>query len=985
MAEARNEIVRSLLLSMVLGLFIQCSYCSEQQLESNVPKSAWAKEEVPVHSWHRERVENIRSETTREAIENLANFDDAHFATTGMGRHFRTGYPEDEMFRVVHLFRVRRLLEIGRRAPEKVTPVLRTALRQALADWPHALAQMQKMWADHPDGFSTEGPTKYEKNQVKAIAATYLLAELGDFNSLPLLLQSYRLHTKWISEHKHYPCTQVAAPQAITLYAMHRLVSAYPVNLLGHEGCELRESYMGWAAEQIPPASRLSGSAWNADYDESDPLGPVLDPEAAALRGQPTIQLVIYPTKFGDGEQMQDGHTQKVAERSNLWFQRLERFVEASYPEAKSHQPQLKAADVDFEGVNIQAEDENPGFMVSGRVFTEPGGKGAGGIKVRLNCYGKQWSTTTKEDGTYVFKGVRPSQYRYVLRIEHGWGVWSERIIVRIKDQDVMDKNLFVTQPQSISGTVLDAQTTEPVARADLRISTDDGDWVIVQTDADGKFLLYVKPRQVTIECNGTTYRYYPAKEAKELTVEAGEKMSNVDFEVHSAPRFTGQVIFADGEPAGGVLVNVEIAWEGTNMSSQRDASGIGYTFKLRTDEKGGFVGYLRRPKFRNWPETVKLKAIARLHDRPMGSVARAETNTNASHVEPIKIVLGESASAIIRVVDPNGKPIENAEVTASDMQADFNKHFGGPVKYLGDGRYHMTGLIPGLDYYMTAHAAGYHTEFGNAKRFVLESGQEFDAGMLTLEWWGKKAVPGLIEKLRDPDEREWAVEMLGQLGPDAVDAIPALISVLKSESRSDVRFKIASGLEEIGPAGKAMAPGLIRGLIQLLTKDPSSSVRYSIAATLGKLGPEAKAAVPYLIETLETDGEAPRREAAKALGLIGDPNAVTALEAALSDKEPPVRRAAAVALGQLGPAAVKAVPSLIKKLQNDKLLRTEAARALGLIGDVSALPALKAAQNDGSISVREAASRAIEEIEKKEKSNSKVEAKSGSIGFESC
>ncbi len=915
MTKTGKQILRFLVVSVILLIPAMCTYSSQSPPEAAGAGLAQAKERLPVNDWHKERLGNMRAETIEQTIENLAHFDDAHFATTGMGRHFRTGHPEDEMLRVVHLFRVRRLLEIGRRAPDKVTPVLRTALRQALADWPQALAQMQKMWTGHPDGFSTEGPTNYEKNQVKAIAATYLLAELGDFNSLPLILQSYRLHTKWIGEHKHYPCAQVAVPQAITLYAMHRLVSAHPLSRQSNEARGLRESYMQWSSKHIPPRRRFTGSAWNADYDESDPLGAVLDPEAAALQDQPTIQLVIYPTKFGDGEQMQDGHTQKVAERSKLWFQQLERFVEAVYPDARSHQRQFKAADADFEGVNMQGEDENPGFTVSGRVLTEPGGKGAGGIKVRLNCYGEQWSTTTKEDGTYVFKGVQPSQYRYVLGIEHDWGVWSERIIVRIKDQDVTDKSLFVAQPQSISGTVLDAQTAEPVARADLRISTDDGDWVIVQTDADGKFLLYVKPRQVTIECDGTTYRYYPAKESKEPTVEAGQKISNVDFDVHSAPKFTGQVIFADGEPARGVPVNVEVAWEGTNMSSQRDAGGIGYTFKLKTDQEGWFVGYLRRPKFRDWQETVKLKAIARLHDRSMGSVAHAETNTSASNVEPIEVVLGESASAIIQVVDPNGEPIENAGVTASDMQADFNKHFGGPVKYLGGGRYLMTGLIPGLDYYMTAHAAGYHTEFGNAKKFVAEPGQELEVGTLKLDWWGKKAVPELIEKLQMPEEREGAAEMLGYLGADAAEALPVLIQVLKAESRSEVRYKIASALDKVSPAVKVVAPELIQRLIDSLRQDSSSSVRYSVASALGKIGAGARAAVPALIETLQHDrSEAPRREAAKALGLIGDANAVPALQAALADKEQDVRKAAAAALGQLGPALT--VPPLEEEVR---------------------------------------------------------------------
>lgn len=300
---------------------------------------AEAKRKVAVHPWHTQRVDNIGNEGLQQTIENLANFDDDQFATTGwgigvMGRHFRIGNPADEMFRLTHLFRVRKLLEIGREASEEVTPVLRNALNEALTDWPRALTQMQKMWAEHPDGFSTEGPTDYEKTALKAMASTYLLAELHDFDSLALLVHSYKLHTKWIAEHKHYPCPQVAIPQAITLYAIHRLVSGYRAERLTSQARGIHKEYLRWAKSEIPPPLKFSCSRWDADYDESDPLVQILDPNGIVLRDQPKIELVVYPTRFMDGEPMQDGHTQKVAEKSKVWFTKLAQFVETAYPDA---------------------------------------------------------------------------------------------------------------------------------------------------------------------------------------------------------------------------------------------------------------------------------------------------------------------------------------------------------------------------------------------------------------------------------------------------------------------------------------------------------------------------------------------------------------------------------------------------------------------------------------------------------------------------
>jgi HEAT repeat protein len=72
---------------------------------------------------------------------------------------------------------------------------------------------------------------------------------------------------------------------------------------------------------------------------------------------------------------------------------------------------------------------------------------------------------------------------------------------------------------------------------------------------------------------------------------------------------------------------------------------------------------------------------------------------------------------------------------------------------------------------------------------------------------------------------------------------------------------------------------------------------------------------------------------------------AVPALIENLHNETLDVREAAAVALGRLGPDARDAVPDLIGVLQDSMgvHVRAEAARALGRIGDPSAVPALAA------------------------------------------
>jgi len=91
------------------------------------------------------------------------------------------------------------------------------------------------------------------------------------------------------------------------------------------------------------------------------------------------------------------------------------------------------------------------------------------------------------------------------------------------------------------------------------------------------------------------------------------------------------------------------------------------------------------------------------------------------------------------------------------------------------------------------------------------------------------------------------------------------------------------------------------------------------------------------------------RNFAARALGNIGDPEALNPLIKALSDKHVLVRCSAARALGRLGDA--RAVDPLVNALENnDFLVQRSAAEALGELGDLKAVdPLINALGNEDS------------------------------------
>ncbi len=287
-----------------------------------------AKEQTPLIKWQKERVANIRREQIKQVIENLANFDDNSFATTARGdRGFTPGDPDCEAFRVVHLSRVARLVAEGKKQPEPVVSLLNEALAKALEDWPDVMKAQADKWLKSDGSFTQDEPGEFDKLTTKAVVATYILAELQDYESLPILLQSYQKTEKWIAALKPYPVFQFPVPPNITLYAMHRLVYNYPEDKLTPDAINARDEYIKWSDQNLPEPKIVSRSAWNAEYDTSDPMVKITDPKGILHKAQPKINLLLYPNRFKDGPFFQGYIEDKVDEKTQEWFDAMGPFL----------------------------------------------------------------------------------------------------------------------------------------------------------------------------------------------------------------------------------------------------------------------------------------------------------------------------------------------------------------------------------------------------------------------------------------------------------------------------------------------------------------------------------------------------------------------------------------------------------------------------------------------------------------------------------
>ena len=177
----------------------------------------------------------------------------------------------------------------------------------------------------------------------------------------------------------------------------------------------------------------------------------------------------------------------------------------------------------------------------------------------------------------------------------------------------------------------------------------------------------------------------------------------------------------------------------------------------------------------------------------------------------------------------------------------------------------------------------------------------------------GKSATPRVIRGLGSKELRPYAVQVAILLGPDAADAVPALLSAWEDTSENDgLKPEIQFAFGAIGPASAPAVSKLIESL-----SSQSSEVRYSACYALGRIGPAAKAAVPKLMSLLGESDEFEKLAGVWALIRI-EPNnaklqarAIPLLTKALKDQRPHIRIQATASLAHLGSAAKSALPAL--------------------------------------------------------------------------
>jgi HEAT repeat protein len=179
-------------------------------------------------------------------------------------------------------------------------------------------------------------------------------------------------------------------------------------------------------------------------------------------------------------------------------------------------------------------------------------------------------------------------------------------------------------------------------------------------------------------------------------------------------------------------------------------------------------------------------------------------------------------------------------------------------------------------------------------------------------------------------------MELLAAIGPAAKPATDSLMAAL-ADGDPAIAGDAAVAIAAIGPDAAAAVPEL-RKIID--AEDVPTGLRYSAAYALGRIGPAAKPAAARLRELAASDDELLATVATWATMKVEPEDrslfdsAVPLLRKAIRGERELVRLEAAVALGDIGAAAVKAIPilELVSEEDPSSSVRSAAAAALAKI-----------------------------------------------------
>ncbi len=217
---------------------------------------------------------------------------------------------------------------------------------------------------------------------------------------------------------------------------------------------------------------------------------------------------------------------------------------------------------------------------------------------------------------------------------------------------------------------------------------------------------------------------------------------------------------------------------------------------------------------------------------------------------------------------------------------------------------------------------------------------------LYVLEAIGKPSVQGmplLIKALQDENFQNQliACRVIAAIGPEAKEAKPILLK-LAMNGNTSCRGRAAIALGSIGASNQDREQ--IVETLKILLSDPNQVVRERAMVGIGRLGPDARDLIEDVRKALHDPKFSAKSEACVALWRIsGNPDDSVQRLIQLLDKIDHDLHAI-VAIGEMGPDGMGALPALLKKMESEDMsYALEGCNTIAKMGPVArdALPKL--------------------------------------------
>ena len=328
---------------------------------------------------------------------------------------------------------------------------------------------------------------------------------------------------------------------------------------------------------------------------------------------------------------------------------------------------------------------------------------------------------------------------------------------------------------------------------------------------------------------------------------------------------------------------------------------------------------------------------------------AAADVGKQATDVEP---EIRRRVGRVLEHLGPAAAPAADAlgKALATEKELDIRDQFVEALVAMGAG---AKPALPGLLPLVTEK--GLYTPL-RARAL---------AAIVVADPSSPEVSTALVKAAADTDQtvRSAAADGMGKLDPLPPDALNTLVKMAKADSRYGPRVAALRAITAAGPRAKPA-----RAEVEGMASGPQPGLALWAKVAVTAIDGDVNKSAPTVRAGLTDRNSQTRAAASEALLVIGPTIAdLPVLLKLMKDVSDTTRAATATAAGRLGASAKDAVPQLRRLLDDREIeVRVAAADALGLIGPASLPAVARLKELLADPSVKHAAQRALDRIEKK-------------------